>query len=166
MLVSITVAAVVVAQDWRHAHVRSAVPLVLSTLIGEGGIRGLDQNLFRVAGICYGRVITGCCAGSVPCVGCGDVRLLSERERSTAREATRGPHQLDSAVSSKGVSRRRIATSGMLAGSTGPEPAASGPGKSDFRSQRLLPAIPILPQSRKQRHKTRVTFQRGEPLIR
>jgi uncharacterized membrane protein YfcA len=34
VLVSITVAAVVVAQDWRHVHVRSAVRLVLSTLIG------------------------------------------------------------------------------------------------------------------------------------
>ena len=34
MLISITVAAVVVAQDWRHVHVRSAVRLVLSTLIG------------------------------------------------------------------------------------------------------------------------------------
>ena len=33
-LVSITVAAVVVAQDWRHVHLRSAVRLVLSTLIG------------------------------------------------------------------------------------------------------------------------------------
>src|SRR3954466_2563211 len=34
VLVSITVAAVVVAQDWRHVHVESAVRLVLSTLIG------------------------------------------------------------------------------------------------------------------------------------
>src|SRR3954465_7483420 len=34
VLVSITVAAVVVAQDWRHVHVRSAVQLVLSSLIG------------------------------------------------------------------------------------------------------------------------------------
>jgi uncharacterized protein len=34
VLVSVTVAAVVVAQDWRHVHVRSAVRLVLSTLIG------------------------------------------------------------------------------------------------------------------------------------
>ena len=34
VLVSITVAVVVVAQDWRHVHVRSAVRLVLSTLIG------------------------------------------------------------------------------------------------------------------------------------
>jgi len=34
VLVSITVAAVVVAQDWRHVHIRSAVQLVLSTLIG------------------------------------------------------------------------------------------------------------------------------------
>jgi len=34
VLVSITVAAVVVAQDWRHVHVRSAAHLVLSTLIG------------------------------------------------------------------------------------------------------------------------------------
>lgn len=34
VLISITVAAVVVAQDWRHVHVRSAVRLVLSTLIG------------------------------------------------------------------------------------------------------------------------------------
>jgi uncharacterized membrane protein YfcA len=34
VLLSITVAAVIVAQDWRHVQVRSAVPLVLSTLIG------------------------------------------------------------------------------------------------------------------------------------
>jgi uncharacterized membrane protein YfcA len=34
VLVSITVAAVVVAQDWRHVQVRSAVRLVLATLIG------------------------------------------------------------------------------------------------------------------------------------
>ncbi len=34
VLVSITVAAVVVAQDWRHVHLRSAVRLVLFTLIG------------------------------------------------------------------------------------------------------------------------------------
>jgi hypothetical protein len=34
VLVSITVAAVVVAQDWRHVHFRSALHLVLSTLIG------------------------------------------------------------------------------------------------------------------------------------
>ena len=33
-LVSITVAAVVVAQDWRHIHLRSAAWLVFSTLIG------------------------------------------------------------------------------------------------------------------------------------
>jgi hypothetical protein len=34
VLISITVAAVVVAQDWRHVHLRSAVRLVLSTLVG------------------------------------------------------------------------------------------------------------------------------------
>jgi uncharacterized membrane protein YfcA len=34
VLVSITVAAVVVAQDWRHVHIGSAVQLVLSTLVG------------------------------------------------------------------------------------------------------------------------------------
>ena len=34
VLVSITVAAVIVAQDWRDVHMRSAVRLVLSTLIG------------------------------------------------------------------------------------------------------------------------------------
>jgi uncharacterized protein len=34
VLVSITIAAVVVAQDWRHIHVRSAGWLVLSTLFG------------------------------------------------------------------------------------------------------------------------------------
>lgn len=34
VLVSITVAAVVVAQDWRHVHLRSAAWLVLSTLVG------------------------------------------------------------------------------------------------------------------------------------
>src|SRR5262245_12745274 len=33
-LVSITVAAVVIAQDWRHIHVRSAGLLVLATLLG------------------------------------------------------------------------------------------------------------------------------------
>ena len=33
-LVSITVAAVVVAQDWRHIHLRSAAWLVFSTLLG------------------------------------------------------------------------------------------------------------------------------------
>ena len=33
-LVSITVAAVVVAQDWRHVHFRSAARLVISTLFG------------------------------------------------------------------------------------------------------------------------------------
>jgi uncharacterized membrane protein YfcA len=34
VLVSITVAAVVVAQDWRHVHLRSAAWLVISTLAG------------------------------------------------------------------------------------------------------------------------------------
>ena len=34
VLISITVAALVVAQDWRHVHLRSAVHLVLSTLAG------------------------------------------------------------------------------------------------------------------------------------
>jgi uncharacterized membrane protein YfcA len=34
VLVSITVAVVVVAQDWRHVHVRSASRLVLSTMLG------------------------------------------------------------------------------------------------------------------------------------
>jgi len=34
VLVSITVAAIVVAQDWRHVHLRSAAWLVLSTLVG------------------------------------------------------------------------------------------------------------------------------------
>jgi uncharacterized membrane protein YfcA len=34
VLVSITVAAVVVAQDWRHVHLRSAAWLVFSTLLG------------------------------------------------------------------------------------------------------------------------------------
>ena len=34
VLVSITVAAIVVAQDWRHVHFHSAGRLVLSTLIG------------------------------------------------------------------------------------------------------------------------------------
>src|SRR6185295_11826640 len=33
-LVSITVAAVVVAQDWRHVHLRSAAWLVFFTLLG------------------------------------------------------------------------------------------------------------------------------------
>ena len=34
VLVSVTVAAIVVAQDWRHIHVRSAGRLVLATLVG------------------------------------------------------------------------------------------------------------------------------------
>ena len=34
VLVSITIAAVVVVQDWRHIHLRSAGWLVLSTLFG------------------------------------------------------------------------------------------------------------------------------------
>jgi uncharacterized membrane protein YfcA len=34
VLVSVTVAAVVVAQDWRHIQIRSAVRLVLATLLG------------------------------------------------------------------------------------------------------------------------------------
>src|SRR2546421_4158409 len=34
VLVSITVAGVVLAQDWRHVHFRSAGWLVLSTLVG------------------------------------------------------------------------------------------------------------------------------------
>ena len=34
VLVSITVAAVIVARDWRHVHVRSAARLVLATLLG------------------------------------------------------------------------------------------------------------------------------------
>lgn len=34
VLVSITIAAVVVAQDWRHIHLRSAAGLVLATLAG------------------------------------------------------------------------------------------------------------------------------------
>ncbi len=34
VLISITVAALVVAQDWRHVHLRSAVHLVLTTLAG------------------------------------------------------------------------------------------------------------------------------------
>src|SRR5580693_6359318 len=34
VLISITVAAVVVAQDWRHIQIRSAARLVLSTVVG------------------------------------------------------------------------------------------------------------------------------------
>ena len=34
MLVSITIAAVIVAQDWREIHLRSTVSLTISTLFG------------------------------------------------------------------------------------------------------------------------------------
>src|SRR5436305_4160618 len=34
VLVSITVAAIAIAQDWRHIHIRSAGSLLLATLVG------------------------------------------------------------------------------------------------------------------------------------
>lgn len=59
VLISITVAVIVLAQDWRHVHVRSAGWLVLSTLVGTP----LGLLLTRIDGggvkICLGMLIVG-----------------------------------------------------------------------------------------------------------
>jgi uncharacterized membrane protein YfcA len=53
VLVSITVAAIVVAQDWRHVQWRSAAALVAATLVGiPAGIlilRGVPERIVKVA---------------------------------------------------------------------------------------------------------------------
>jgi uncharacterized membrane protein YfcA len=55
VLVSITVAVVVLAQDWRHVHVRSAGWLVLSTLVGTPlGLLLLTRADGGIVKICLG----------------------------------------------------------------------------------------------------------------
>jgi len=79
VLVSITIAAVVVAQDWRHIHWRSAGWLVLSTIFG----------------IPLGVVLLTCAPESVIKVGLGVLILLfavfslSRRGRMTLRHESR-----------------------------------------------------------------------------
>jgi len=79
VLVSITIAAVVVAQDWRHIHWRSAGWLVLSTIFG----------------IPLGLVLLTCAPESVIKVGLGVLILLfavfslSRRGRMTLRHESR-----------------------------------------------------------------------------
>src|SRR5262245_29246573 len=52
VLVSITVAAVIVARDWRHVHLRGAISLVLSTLfglpIGLWALRSIPESIVKI----------------------------------------------------------------------------------------------------------------------
>ena len=58
VLISITVAVIVLAQDWRHVHVRSAGWLVLSTLIGTPlGLLLLTQVDGGIVKVCLGVLI-------------------------------------------------------------------------------------------------------------
>ncbi len=58
VLISITVAVVVLAQDWRHVHVRSAGWLVLSTLVGTPlGLLLLTRVAGGIVKACLGLVI-------------------------------------------------------------------------------------------------------------
>jgi hypothetical protein len=60
VLISITVAAIVLAQDWRHVHVRSAGWLVLSTLVGTPlGLLLLTRVAGGIVKACLGVVIIG-----------------------------------------------------------------------------------------------------------
>lgn len=66
VLISITVATIVLLQDWRHVHLRSAGRLVASTLIGTP--LGLLVLLRVPAGIvkaCLGLILLGFCAYSL-----------------------------------------------------------------------------------------------------
>jgi hypothetical protein len=49
-------------------------------------VHGVVQNLFRVVGIYCRRLTTGLLRAGVRRKGCGDVRLLNEREAPTSRE--------------------------------------------------------------------------------
>ena len=58
VLISITVAVIVLAQDWRHVHVRSAGWLVLSTLVGTPlGLLLLTRVDGGIVKICLGALI-------------------------------------------------------------------------------------------------------------
>lgn len=58
VLISITVAVIVLAQDWRHVHVRSAGWLVLSTLIGTPlGLLLLTRLDGGIVKVCLGVLI-------------------------------------------------------------------------------------------------------------
>lgn len=58
VLISITVAVVVLAQDWRHVHVHSAGWLVLSTMIGTPlGLLLLTRVEGKIVKACLGTVI-------------------------------------------------------------------------------------------------------------
>ncbi|MGH8160513.1 MAG: sulfite exporter TauE/SafE family protein [Rhodanobacter sp.] len=58
VLISITVAVIVLAQDWRHVHVRSAGWLVLSTLVGTPlGLLLLTRVDGGIVKICLGVLI-------------------------------------------------------------------------------------------------------------
>lgn len=58
VLISITVAILVLAQEWRHVHVRSASWLVVSTLAGMPlGLLLLTQVDERIVKVCLGAVI-------------------------------------------------------------------------------------------------------------
>ncbi len=58
VLISITVAALVLAQDWRHVHLRSAVWLVLATLVGTPlGLLLLTRAPEATVKACLGAVI-------------------------------------------------------------------------------------------------------------
>lgn len=58
VLISITVAVVVLAQDWRHVHVRSASWLVLSTLVGTPlGLLLLSKVNGEIVKACLGTLI-------------------------------------------------------------------------------------------------------------
>jgi hypothetical protein len=66
VLISITVAAVVLVQDWQHVHVRSAGWLVISTLIGMPlGVLLLTRVPGDIVKACLGVVIIGFCAASL-----------------------------------------------------------------------------------------------------
>lgn len=58
VLISITVAAIVLVQDWRHVHLRSAVSLVLSTVVGTPlGLLLLTRTSEVTVKACLGAVI-------------------------------------------------------------------------------------------------------------
>jgi uncharacterized protein len=60
VLISVTVAIVVLAQDWRHVHLRSAGWLVLSTLVGTPlGLLLLTQVDGPIVKACLGTIIAG-----------------------------------------------------------------------------------------------------------
>jgi hypothetical protein len=58
VLISVTVAVVVLARDWRHVHVRSALWLVISTLVGMPlGLLILTRVDEKVVKMCLGAII-------------------------------------------------------------------------------------------------------------